>query len=243
MWFSNGYEVLDHPKYLRFPYWVYTHFSPESSEEDIEKKVDFLNSINYEKSKDVAIIASHDRGETRTLIANDIDKFVDITYSGKWRNNTSEMFTKYNNNKFAFLKQFKFNVCSENTLADAYVTEKLFDAFLCDSIPLYAGGGNYLEPKVINPKAIIRWDADKKWGCDPNVLKNVHFGYYTEYPLKWVADDNRNSDSIELFKNLLTDKKSYDEFKDQDRLLESSSKVIINLFDDLEKHFERLIYD
>ena len=40
-------------------------------------------------------------------------------------------------------------------LVDAYVTEKIFDAFICDSIPLYAGGGDYLEPKLINPKAII----------------------------------------------------------------------------------------
>ena len=63
-----------------------------------------------------------------------------------------------------------------------------------------------------------------------------------QYPLTWVVDDDRNSDSIELFKNLLTDKKTYVEFKDQDKILASGAKYVINIFKDLEKHFERLIY-
>lgn len=239
---AMSYEILDNKKYLRFPYWILEHISPESTEEDIEKLVENWNSANYEKSKDVTAIASHDTCGTRTLIVNDIDRYVNILYAGRWRNNTSELHTKYNNNKHAFLKQFKFNICSENMLVDAYVTEKIFSAISCDCIPLYAGGGDYLEPKILNPKAIIRWDAEKEYGCDPNVLKNVHFGYYTQYPLTWVANDDRNSDSIELFKNLLTDKKTYDEFKDQDKVLPSSAKHIIKIMDDLEKQFERLIY-
>ena len=239
---AMSYERFDHPKYLRFPYWILCHFSPESTEEDIEKKIDYWNSASYEKSKDVALIAQHDFSGTRTLIANDIGRFVDIAYASAWRNNTSEMYTKYHNDKFAFLKQFKFNICSENMLVDAYVTEKIFDAIHCDSIPLYAGGGDYLEPKLINPKAIIRWDGDKKFGCEPDLLERVYLGRFVQYPLTWVAADDCNLDSIELFKNLLTDKKTYDEFKDQDKILASGAKYVINIFEDLEKHFERLIY-
>ena len=190
----------------------------------------------------MALIASHDQWGTRDLVANDINKFVDISYPGQWRNNTSEMHTKFHNDKFAYLNQFKFNICSENLLVDAYVTEKIFDAFHCDSVPLYAGGGNYLEPKVINPKAVIRWDADKKFGCNPDLLFKANLGRYVHYPISWVVNDDRNSDSIELFKNLLTDKKTYDEFKDQDKILPSGAKFIMKIFSDLEKHFERLIY-
>ena len=240
---SLGYELLDHPKYFRFPYWVLDHFSPESTEEDIQKKIDYWNSCSYEKSKDVALITRHDLFGTRALIANDIDKFVNIMYASSWRNNTSEMYTKFHNNKFDYLKQFKFYICPENLLSEAYITEKLFDSFYCDCIPLYAGGGDYLEPEVINPKAIIRWDGEKKLGSDPTICERVHYGYAKHLPVTWVADDDRNSDSIELFKNLLTDKKSYDEFKDQDRILPSGEKFIIKIFSDLEKHFERLIYD
>lgn len=237
-----GYEIFDNPKYFRLPYWILDHFSPESTEEDIHEKIEYWNSVSYEKSKDVTVVTRHDIFGTRTMLANDISRYVNILYAGSWRNNTSEMFDKYHNNKYDYLKQFKFYLCPENLLADAYVTEKIFDAFNCDCIPLYAGGGDYLEPKVINPKTIIRWDGDKKFGCDPTILEKVHFGYAKHYPITWVANDDRNLDSIELFKNLLTDKKSYDEFKDQDRILSSGAKYIINIFNDLEKHFERLIY-
>lgn len=205
--FAMGYDFVDDSKYLRFPYWVVKHISPESTEEDIEEKMDYWNSICFEKSKDVAVVTSHDIYKTRTLIANDINRFVDILYASTWKNNTSEMYTKFNNDKFAFLRQFKFYLCAENMLVDAYVTEKIFDAIHCDCIPLYAGGGNYLEPEIINPKAIIRWDADKKFGCDPTILERAHSGQHSNYPLTWEVNDDRNSDSVELFKNLLTDKK------------------------------------
>ncbi|MCR5027392.1 MAG: hypothetical protein K6A34_08130 [Methanobrevibacter sp.] len=239
---AMGYDIVDDPKYLRFPFWFLRHISPESTEEDIEKKVESWNSTSYKKFKDVTVIASHDWGGTRTLIDNDINKFVNVLYAGRWKNNTSELLQKYDNYKHGFLKQFKFNICSENLLADAYVTEKIFDAIECDCIPLYAGGGNYLEPEVINPKAIIRWDGEEEWGCDPDVLKNARLGIYTKYPVKWVANDDRNADSVELFKNLLTDKKTYDEFKDQDVILNSGVRFIIKKLNDLEKHFERIIY-
>lgn len=239
---AMGYDILKNSKYLRFPFWILRHISPESTEEDIERKIDKWNSTRYKKFKDVSAIASHDIWNTRKLIINDIDEFVNILYAGRWNNNTSELHKSFNNNKFGFLKQFKFNICSENVLSDAYVTEKIFDAIECDCIPLYAGGGNYLEPKIINQKAIIRWDAEKEWGCDPDVLRKAHFGQYTHYPIKWVVNDDRNSDSIELFKNLLTDEKTYNEFKDQDKVLDSSAKFIIKKLNDLEKHLERLIY-
>ena len=115
-----------------------------------------------------------------------------------------------------FMSKFKFNLCAENLLDDAYVTEKIFNSITANCVPLYAGGGNYLEPEVLNPKFILRWSDD-------------------------MSDDN--SDVIELFKNLLTDEKSYLEFKDQNPMLDTSKKYIINKFKELEKHFERLIYD
>ncbi len=242
-----GFDLINDSKYLRFPYWLLVYISPEATEEDIEKKVDSWNSTSYEKTEDVAAISSHDWGGTRTMIDNDINKYARVAYAGKWKKNTSELQDSYNNIKSNFLRKFKFNLCPENLLVDAYVTEKIFDAIESDCIPLYAGGGNYLEPEIINQKAIIRWDGEKEYACDPleyeeKVYEKAHSGHYFMYPVKFVANDDRNSDSVELFKNLISDKKTYDEFKDQDKVLDSSSKYIIKIISDLEKHFERLIY-
>lgn len=213
--FAMGFDFIDNPKYLRFPIWLTFHFSPFSTAEDIENIINQWNSISYEKTREVVAIASHDNWGVRSLIDKSINTLVDITYAGKWKNNSNELWENYDNKKRDYLKLFKYNLCAENIIDDAYVTEKIFDAISCDCIPLYAGGGNYLEPEVINQKAIIRW----------------------------YEDEDINSDTIELFKNIISDEKTYNEFKDQDKVLETSAKFIINKFSELEKHFERLIYD
>ncbi len=211
---AMGFDLIDHPKYFRFPLWILFNFEPQLSEEDIENRINSWNSLNIEKTKDVAVIASHDLWKTRGLIVNDIENFVNIDFAGKWRNNTTDLWDKFDNNKNEYLKQFKFNLCPENLLDTAYVTEKIFDSIKTNCIPLYAGGGDYLEPEVLNNKAIIRWDFDKD-----------------------------NSDSIELFKNLILDKKEYDDFRQQNILLDSSPKYVIRKFDELEKFLEKLIYE
>lgn len=209
-----GSDLIDHPKYLRFPLWILYCFFPTLSDEDIENRINNWHESNYEKTGDICAIASHDDWGTRKLIINDIEDLVDITYAGSWRNNSSDLWVKYGDNKLEFLKNYKFNICPENLLDTGYVTEKIFDCLRCNTIPLYAGGKNYLEPKVLNHNAILCW-----------------------------YDDKDNSDTVELFKNLIDDKKSYDEFKDQNLLLDGASKYVIKKFRELEKHFERLIYD
>ena len=55
--------------------------------------------------------------------------------------------------KFHFLAQHKFNLCYENSSYPGYVTEKLFHAFYCSTIPIYWGS-----PTVeldFNPRAFI----------------------------------------------------------------------------------------
>ena len=209
-----GYDYLNHPNYLRFPYWLCMTVSPEQTYEDIENTFESWDDLNFEKSKNVVAINRHDKWNTRTLIANDIKQYSDIAFAGIWNKNTNDLIEKYNNNKIEYMKQFKFNLCAENVIDDGYVTEKIFDAIKSDCIPLYMGCGEHIEPKVINEKAILRWYPEKD-----------------------------NSDTVELFKNLLTDEKTYKEFKDQKILLDSASKYVISKISELEKRIEKLIYD
>ena len=45
--------------------------------------------------------------------------------------------------KLATLKQYTFTLAFENSDIDGYVTEKIFHALACGSVPLYWGGGAY----------------------------------------------------------------------------------------------------
>lgn len=209
---SLGYDYIDNPKYLRLPYWICMNVNPNHTEEQIEKIFESWNSLTPNNINKVIAINRHDKWNTRSIIAKDIEDYTKIVFAGAWNKNSNELFEKFNNNKIKCLKQYKFNLCAENDIYNGYVTEKIFDSIKCGCVPLYMGSGEHIEPKVINENAVLRWYRDKD-----------------------------NSDTIELFKNLLTDEKSYNEFKDQDIILDSGPKFVVKKVSQLEKKLENLI--
>jgi hypothetical protein len=67
--------------------------------------------------------------------------------------------TEFADNKQAYLKNYYFNICPENTSANGYTTEKLFEAISCGCIPVY-WGAEFADKAVINEAAVIRWNRD-----------------------------------------------------------------------------------
>jgi hypothetical protein len=58
--------------------------------------------------------------------------------------------------KHYLLNKFKFCLCPENCLSPGYITEKIFDAWSCSTIPIYYGPSD-LQSFNINPNAIINY--------------------------------------------------------------------------------------
>lgn len=50
---------------------------------------------------------------------------------------------RFEGNKIELLKNFKFNICYENSIHEGYVTEKLFDAKFAGCVPIYYGDPIY----------------------------------------------------------------------------------------------------
>lgn len=86
--------------------------------------------------------------EFRNNLVNIISKYKDIDYGGKWRNNVGGPVS----DKFEFLNNYKFNICCENSQRDVYITEKILDAYLGNTIPIYAGGN---AETIFNPDSFI----------------------------------------------------------------------------------------
>ena len=73
-----------------------------------------------------------------------------MTYGGRWRNNTGGRVK----DKLALLREHKFAIAFENAAYPGYTTEKIVDAFLAGTIPIYWG-----DPAVtqfFNSKAFIQ---------------------------------------------------------------------------------------
>lgn len=210
--FSMGFGHVSNKKYLRFPYWILTTFDPLDSDEVIRAKIANINNTRYEKSGECVLINKHDPSGTRELVYNGIKDVLDVKLAGKWRNNTTDLWDKFGNNKFEYLKTFKFNICAENDNTEYYVTEKLFDAFMSDCIPLYYGANNNPEPGLINKDAVIFWEKD--------------------------GDNKAN---LELIQRLKADEKAYAEFMAQTKLLPAAADYVIERYAKLREHFARII--
>ena len=64
--------------------------------------------------------------------------------------------------KTAYLRRFKFTIAFENSRRPGYVSEKLFDAFAADTVPIYWGDPEI--ETIVNPTALVQvsgdWEAE-----------------------------------------------------------------------------------
>ena len=112
------------------------------------------------------LIARHDLWNTRTPAYQIMKAFGDVVCPSK-------LFNNYNNATFEreghhnFLGRFKFNICSENTVVNSYVTEKLRHCILGGCIPIYCGGLDDIDKAIFNMDRILYYDPR-----DPGPLIN-----------------------------------------------------------------------
>lgn len=210
---SISYSKNDNPKYIRFPYWMMYVFNPTCNYKDIKKRVEEINEIKVISNINKAVVINkHDVFGTRSKICNDISSVINIEYAGKWKNTTSDLWNKYNNKKIEYIKQFKYNICAENMDAPNYVTEKLFDAFLAGTIPIYHGAENNPEPDIINKERIVLWN--------------------------FKGD---NCENIKLLKKLQSDDNFYYKFTNQPKLLKNASEIIYDKFLELKNKLDIIL--
>ena len=59
------------------------------------------------------------------------------------------------------LNNYKFNICSESSLSEGYITEKLFECLIAGCIPIYyCNNDTMIEPEIINNDFIIKYNND-----------------------------------------------------------------------------------
>lgn len=177
---SMGFNRLDEEKYknyVRFPLWILSHFhfilNKNTTKDDIAKRVKEINKSIFPKTKFASLVAGHDQTNIRQVIYDAISKIDYIHAPGNFIKNDPSLKECYNNNKREYLKEFKFNICAENTISDGYVTEKIFDAFTSGCIPIYAGDKK-LEPDVINTKSLLFWEKDADNECLLKEIETLH---------------------------------------------------------------------
>jgi len=208
-----SFDCVDSPNYLRFPQWILWCFKPILDKDYVANRVDEINNARSSGIKDAVIICNHDGHKTRQPICDSLSDIMEITYGGRWRNNSRDLWDKYNDDKIRYLHEFKFNICPENRNVKDYVTEKLFEAFAGGAIPIYYGSNNNPEPGIINPDAVLFWD------------------------LKYAENNNEVKEYIKALKN---DDRLRNEFLSKEKLFAYTVDYVYDTLIELKERLENI---
>ena len=202
---SMGFDRLDENKYknyVRFPIWIFQNFygllDKNINKDNIKKVIDNINNAKSKKNKFASLVASHDATNIRTQMYNQISNIGNINCPGKLFHNDDTLKLNFNDDKIEYLKDFKFNICPENTISDGYITEKLFDSFKAGCIPIYNGDEN-IELDLVNKNALF-----------------------------FFKKDEDNTDIIKEIEKLNKDDKLFDAFQKQIKIYDSMADYLLD---------------
>ena len=103
---SIGFDYSDHPKYIRFPYWILTIFPPTATHEDVVRFIDKYNySDSTARNKSCAFVCRKDYYGDRAVIADLVGSILQISYPSGFRHNDDDLHSKYNDDKNTYLRQ------------------------------------------------------------------------------------------------------------------------------------------
>ncbi|MBC6996583.1 glycosyltransferase family 10 [Neolewinella lacunae] len=156
-----GFEYLDHPHYLRFPLWMLDQFDPTADYPGLKSQLSVYERAGEDVSARpgfASLVARHDNNGIRGAIGDVAATLGPVNYPGAFRCNQEKGLAEGNAAKLAHLRNYRYNLCPENSNAAGYVTEKVFHAIAAGCIPVYWGADNVPEPEVLRQEAILFYD-------------------------------------------------------------------------------------
>ncbi|RDU64628.1 hypothetical protein CQA53_07700 [Helicobacter didelphidarum] len=88
-----------------------------------------------EKTKFCGFVVSNGTVQSRNIFFEKLSQYKKVDSGGKYKNNIGGRV----GNKIEWLRDYKFNICFENSSNPGYLTEKLFDAYAAGCVPIYWG--------------------------------------------------------------------------------------------------------
>jgi hypothetical protein len=141
-WAQTDYALTYHynndARQLRLPYYVWG--TPGTWQDLIKSEKEIDEILKLKRGFCSAVISNGNpkRTKERVNFFNALHQLKPVASGGSFKNNVGEIglgpFGKID-----FIKNYKFNIAFENKSLPGYVTEKLTDAMLARSIPLYWG--------------------------------------------------------------------------------------------------------
>lgn len=141
-------DITFDDRYLRFP--LPLLYDPLIK--IAEKKHIIADESALLKRDFCSFVVSNGNATTRGEFFKMLSKYRFVASGGRWKNNVGDIGPTITH-KSSFIKKYKFNLAFENASSPYYCTEKLFQAFAAQVVPIY--WGDPLIKKWVNPKSMI----------------------------------------------------------------------------------------
>lgn len=143
-------------KMFRLPYWMTCiNWWPNDFYPKNYVGGNIINLNKYKRGVDAKTIAS--RKFCSIVASNGVSNRFDIVENLSSIDAIECFGSAFNNrveeNKIDIIKGYNFNICYENSIGPGYVTEKLFEALLASTVPIY--WGSEFCSKDFNPQSFV----------------------------------------------------------------------------------------
>ena len=199
--YGMGFDWLTFDdRYFRLPYYYVRNFS-EAYKKAVENKQ--YNKTDMQNRKFCNFVYSNEGADKRrTDFYNLLSAYKSIHSGGRYLNNIGGRI----DDKLKFQQQFKFSIAFENSSTFGYTTEKIIEAKVAGTIPIY--WGNPLISREMNTKAFI----------------NCHdFNNFKEVIERTKELDQNDNDFIRMLNEPLF----------QDTIYEINDNKILNFFNNI----------
>ena len=181
---SSGKGVVHCPNFMFY----------EDSQDTSVSLDKFKYNFNFNKPKKLSIIVSnwncsdksHNYYWREKLVKDILDTDFDIDIFGKNWDISDSRYKGWIKDKIEGLKDYEYSIAIENSCEDYYVSEKLFDCFLNNTVPIYYGCKNVAD--FYDSRSFETFDLKKDNII--NTLKNIinlDNKVYKDYVLKSKA--------------------------------------------------------
>jgi len=144
--YALGFDFLDRENYLRLPLYVYwKDFKPDDLVFPKYNRV----IENNPKTKFCCFVVSNSVSKHRIEFFKKLTTYKQVDSGGKVLNTISGPIS----NKLDFMRPYRFMIAFENSSFPGYVTEKIYECFFTNTIPIY-WGSDRIEADF-NPQRIL----------------------------------------------------------------------------------------
>ena len=186
--YAFSFDHIQRPEHVRLPYYAFAIAGeqllqpPESAEQILAEKTRFCN-----------FVYSNPNGRRRNELFRKLSRYKPVDSGGRHLNNVGGPVA----DKLAFQRPYKFSIAFENSSYPGYTTEKLPEAVMARTVPIY--WGNRLVRRDFNPARFLNY---YDYGSDEALIERIieldqDDDQYLEYLRQPLFYDNRLSEAYD----------------------------------------------